>query len=549
MTKDVKSGLLEFSDDQQVFVAVDEDDTVLKAVLRDGEGNETALGALPTDEQVQEAVDAWLDDHPEATTTVQDGAITTAKLADGSVTDDKLAADGIKAEVSDLKTDLEETQTEVNGLFKVDKGFNSYNILTWDKFETETKNNYNSEATSIAGDPALRLSELNGYNSYCFKATKEIKVACPTSGYSYYALTVLNGTRYDEWSVASGYIYKVGTASNRYRASNNNLPTPSSPLTIPEGSTVAITVKTEAPMIFLYEEVQTDIIKGESLGSNNKQIFVEMHDGYFYYYKQTKDGNFLRFKFNHFVDVDTNADGWVQRNVDLVDSEKTTVIMPVITTGEWEMAIQIKDAPDFIGCQNHGSEVSSIVNFYFDGVGKTPTDGNTFFCNEIKVNEKSTMYDPTDETTIVGTHYKIYTITVDEVKIEQKIEWVADVTLDKSYVLMCPAVRGNDSTSDTQVTDKAYDEKTFTEYNCGTTTLDDYLTGYTDKGDTFNLYGTTSKVAISTICEIKNRLAEAFTFLSNAIYYNKIYCGYNKDDYSVSNGDVWEWVSHYIINA
>ena len=39
----------------------------------------------------QEQVDAWLDEHPEATTTVQDGAITTAKLADGAVTDAKLA--------------------------------------------------------------------------------------------------------------------------------------------------------------------------------------------------------------------------------------------------------------------------------------------------------------------------------------------------------------------------------------------------------------------------------------------------------------------------
>lgn len=112
MTKDVKSGLLEFSDDQKVFVAVDEDDDVKKAVLIDREGNETALGALPTDEQVQEAVDAWLDDHPEATTTVQDGAITTAKLANGSVTDDKLSADGIKAEVSDLKTGFDDLTIE-----------------------------------------------------------------------------------------------------------------------------------------------------------------------------------------------------------------------------------------------------------------------------------------------------------------------------------------------------------------------------------------------------------------------------------------------------
>lgn len=42
----------------------------------------------------QEQVNAWLDEHPEATTTVQDGSITTAKLADGAVTDVKLAQTG-----------------------------------------------------------------------------------------------------------------------------------------------------------------------------------------------------------------------------------------------------------------------------------------------------------------------------------------------------------------------------------------------------------------------------------------------------------------------
>ena len=35
----------------------------------------------PTDAQVESAVSDWLDDHPEATTTVEDGSITYAKLA------------------------------------------------------------------------------------------------------------------------------------------------------------------------------------------------------------------------------------------------------------------------------------------------------------------------------------------------------------------------------------------------------------------------------------------------------------------------------------
>ena len=34
----------------------------------------------PTDAQIATAVDDWLETHPEATTTVEDGAITNAKL-------------------------------------------------------------------------------------------------------------------------------------------------------------------------------------------------------------------------------------------------------------------------------------------------------------------------------------------------------------------------------------------------------------------------------------------------------------------------------------
>ena len=77
---------------------------------------------VPSDEQAEEVITQWLDDHPEATTTVQDGAITTPKLAnasvttakivdsaittakinDGAVTDDKLSTSGIKSRVPRL---------------------------------------------------------------------------------------------------------------------------------------------------------------------------------------------------------------------------------------------------------------------------------------------------------------------------------------------------------------------------------------------------------------------------------------------------------------
>lgn len=62
---------------------------------------------VPSDEQAEEVITAWLDDHPEATTTVQDGAVTTPKIADGAVTDAKLAqSGGVLKDVSGLKNTL-----------------------------------------------------------------------------------------------------------------------------------------------------------------------------------------------------------------------------------------------------------------------------------------------------------------------------------------------------------------------------------------------------------------------------------------------------------
>lgn len=47
----------------------------------DGTGQKWSPVGLPTDEQTAEAVSGWLNDHPEATTTVQDGSLTESKFS------------------------------------------------------------------------------------------------------------------------------------------------------------------------------------------------------------------------------------------------------------------------------------------------------------------------------------------------------------------------------------------------------------------------------------------------------------------------------------
>ena len=438
-------------------------------------------------------------------------------------------------------------EQEINEFMNNRELFNGIDLRDTTEFSVETFADRNASLSTIGGLPGVSLDPLTGYYTYTFTANRDLVAAVYGSDNEYIAITVLSDPVQSSWAPSGQVYYKQGSATVRKRKSENNLPTIESPMTIAKGSCVCLTVKVNETAGILIRELTNDTIQNVAVGENSKYIDVEMHNGYFYYYIPTVSGYYLRYKFVHFVDNGMNADGWVQRTVDLVSHSKKVVITPVVNDGEWEMAIMITGRPDFIGCMNHGSEISTIVNFYFDGVNSAITEGKSLVCKEIKINQKSTMYDPADETTIVGYHYKTYIITADGIEIRQRIEWVTAQNLGLSYTCMLPAIRGNDTYTPIQVTDRAYDEKTFTEYDCSTTSMDPYLTNQNDKGDRFNLYGTASGFSLLAECLMKDKPDSACAFLSNAVYYNKIYFAHNGTNYDVANGDVWEWVSKYKI--
>ena len=425
--------------------------------------------------------------------------------------------------------------------------FDGIDLRSTSAFDVESYPNRNASLSTIAGQPSITLDQLTDFYTYSFVTDRELTVACYGSSNDYFSIAVLYEPAQSDWQTSGSTLYKQGSSTVRKRKMENNLPPMDNPLVIPMGSCVCITVKVGENAGILIESDESDTLKNNVIGQNAKYIEVEMHTDYFYYYIPTASGNYLRYKFMHFVNASMNADGWIQRTVDLVSHSKKVEIMPVVRDGEWEMAIMITGRPDFIGCMNHGSEITTLINFYFDGVKSSMVNGKKFICKEIKVNEKSTMYDPADETTVVGYHYKTYIITADGIEIRQRVEWIKSENLGISYTCMLPAVRGNDYVTPIQVTDRAYDEKTFTEYDCSTTTLDPYLQALNDKGNRFNLYGTQSGVSLLAECDIKNRPSSASTFLSNAVYYNKIYFAHNNTNYNVSAGDVWEWTSRYKI--
>ena len=88
---DEQLAALKGADGTSPTVATSKTEKVTTITVTDKDGEHTATindgadgkdGADATDEQVQAAADAWLEAHPEATTTVQDGSITEAKLSE-----------------------------------------------------------------------------------------------------------------------------------------------------------------------------------------------------------------------------------------------------------------------------------------------------------------------------------------------------------------------------------------------------------------------------------------------------------------------------------
>ena len=84
-----------------------------QVLTTDGNGGRSWTSPqVPTDAQVQSAVNDWLDDHPEASTTVEDGSISYAKL-DTNLKGKADEVTSLSSAINDIKGDGEATDSDV----------------------------------------------------------------------------------------------------------------------------------------------------------------------------------------------------------------------------------------------------------------------------------------------------------------------------------------------------------------------------------------------------------------------------------------------------
>ena len=143
--------------------------------------------------------------------------------------------------------------------------------------------------------------------------------------------------------------------------------------------------------------------------------------------------------FIHSVREDYGCDVWRLGPAYHVADDFADAALLTTPRAEWEMAIRLKERPDFIGGVIHGDERMTRVVFRLDGRETVPAalrERTAFSALEVEVD--STGFDPISPKTEVLLHHKTLTFTAEGVTVRQRVEWLGDYALGNSYMAMMP---------------------------------------------------------------------------------------------------------------
>lgn len=276
-----------------------------------------------------------------------------------------------------------------------------------------------------------------------------------------------------------------------------------------------------------------------------KKLFCQYRDDI--NYENAKEGveiyfpqrdSYIIHTFVHTKDEKTNADIWRLSLTFKCDLDFSNRIK--ITTGaEWEMALKIKDRPDFIGGFAHGDEIMSESLFLLDGKKtdvRALTERTEFECLEVSVSSKG--YDPLDSKTHAVNHEKRYVFNEDGIRVWQRVEWLQDYTLDRAFLAMYPPAK---TCTDTYFTNLSPEPKKIDLENDRIMEKD--VTSAT-------VFGKDSGLSFTmTTSGFDENHPPVFTITDNGGgVYNKMYYSYSRGE-DVKKGDVWQATTTYNTQA
>lgn len=270
---------------------------------------------------------------------------------------------------------------------------------------------------------------------------------------------------YLTFTATEGYIQILtenpeGTYVRRVRTLDNNMPTEEAPYEIKEGDVVYISIATKqmSSKIGCYINLTegSPILLSNNVALNTNQISQAQEKSCMLQYMKSGFANssategfklyfpaatgYIQQDFEHNVNEDSKCDCWRLDQTNVVDDNRNE-IMTVCSAGpEWEMAVHIKDVPDFIGGYAHGDEIMQSISFFLDGKLINPENLTllTRF-TELRVIETSIGYNPGNEEEEALTHIKEYIFTKEGYTVHQRVKWLKAYELQSGcYLGMMP---------------------------------------------------------------------------------------------------------------
>ena len=245
--------------------------------------------------------------------------------------------------------------------------------------------------------------------------------------------------------------------------------------------------------------------------------------------------------------------------------ENMEIRFPITNAGEWEMAIKIQGAPDFIGGFAHGNEIVNSLSVFVNGkyVNNIASISDEEF-SDVRIVMTSNLYNPNDNITLetaeqytpVATHGREYAFTKDGLKLYQNVILNTSLTLIGSYMTMFPILRGNDTASAEQITDHYYADNNSIIYDVSVGASGGPGYGWKENVKKACIYGVTSGVfACVEMLEqpdIVNAGARLFQVEDTLNKYNKLYwsiCGVGNVAYEAVSGERFATVTDYKIDV
>lgn len=284
----------------------------------------------------------------------------------------------------------------------------------------------------------------------------------------------------------------------------------------------------------------------------NVLIGVGSHDQLDVFIPTAVNGRWLRYNIIHQINVGANEDTWRVNTMQIVTLGSDFSILTsksLMPGGEWECALMIVGRSDFIGGHAHGDEMTDTVSAYLDGqpIALTGTE-YWAYGNKFRLITTSKLYDPADSTTHVANHGKLYDLDRCGLVIDQRVEWLASLSLTSSYLAMWPISRKFPKTSGEQITDTGYNNKTYLAYDLSADNNASPISAIMTDVSRQTLTG--SNLGIQFDLEIEKSspaYSGAGAWISDTPDYNKMYFDFCGASQAVDNATVWRNRARYSV--